>query len=106
MIIHVNQQKIPEQNIFVRVNWCVSMLLDLSLVKHFRMRRDRKRRSAAASAIYMVMYKVYRSRLCRTKPWLMNRDLGIDTNPGPRNVDRRQKDSLFCMPCKRLRVFV
>ena len=30
----------------------------------------------------------------------------IDTNPGPRNADRRQRDSLFCMPCKRLRVFV
>ena len=28
----------------------------------------------------------------------------IDTNPGPRNADRRQRDSLFCMPCKRLRV--
>ena len=30
----------------------------------------------------------------------------IDTNPGPRNTDRRQRDSLFCRPCKRLRVFV
>ena len=30
----------------------------------------------------------------------------IDTNPGPRNADRRQRDSLFCRPCKRLRVFV
>ena len=30
----------------------------------------------------------------------------IATNPGPRNADRRQRDSLFCMPCKRLRVFV
>ena len=26
----------------------------------------------------------------------------IDTNPGPRNADRRQRDSLFCMPCKGL----
>ena len=51
------------------------MLLDLILVKHFRMRRDRKRSSAAALAIYMpFMYKVYR-RL--TRPWLMNRDLGL-----------------------------
>ena len=53
------------------------MLLDLILVKHFRMRCDRKRRSAAALAIYMVMYKVYRRRLCWTRPWLMNRDLGL-----------------------------
>ena len=30
----------------------------------------------------------------------------IDTNPGPRNADRRKRDSLFCRPCKRLRVFV
>ena len=30
----------------------------------------------------------------------------IATKPGPRNVDRRQRDSLFCRPCKRLRVFV
>ena len=29
----------------------------------------------------------------------------IDTNPGPRNADRRQRDSLFFRPCKRLRVF-
>ena len=29
----------------------------------------------------------------------------IDTNPGPRNADRSQRDSLFCMPCKRQRVF-
>ena len=36
------------------------MLLDLILVKHFRMRLDRKRRSAAALAIFIVMYKVYR----------------------------------------------
>ena len=38
------------------------MLLDLISVEHFsphfRMRRVRKRRSAAALAIYMVMYKV------------------------------------------------
>ena len=27
----------------------------------------------------------------------------IDTNPGPRNADRRQRDRLFCRPCKRLR---
>ena len=30
----------------------------------------------------------------------------IDPNLGPRNVDRSQRDSLFCRPCKRLRVFV
>ena len=30
----------------------------------------------------------------------------IDTNPGPRNAERRQRDSLFCRPCKSLRVFV
>ena len=45
---------------------CVSipMLMDLILVEHFRMRRDRKRRSAAALAInIMVIYKVYRRRL-------------------------------------------
>ena len=53
------------------------MLLDMILVKHFRMRRDRKRRSAAALAIYMAMYKVYRRRLCWTRPWLMSRDLGL-----------------------------
>ena len=39
------------------------MLLDLILVKHFRLRLDRKRRLAAALAIYMVMYKVYRRHL-------------------------------------------
>ena len=75
----INQRKLPEQNIFVGVNKRVSMpmLLDLILVRHFRMRRDRKRRSTAALAIYMVMYKVYRHRLCWTRPWLMNRDLGL-----------------------------
>ena len=41
------------------------------------MRGHRQRRSAAALAIYMVMYKVYRRRLCWTRPWLMNRDLGL-----------------------------
>ena len=30
----------------------------------------------------------------------------IDTSPGPRNADMRQRDSLFCRPCKMLRVFV
>ena len=53
------------------------MLLDLILVKHFRMRRDRKRHSAAALVMYMVMYKVYRRRLCWTRLWLMNRDLEL-----------------------------
>ena len=62
----INQRKLTVEKIFVRVKYsvCVSMpmLLDLILVKHFsphfRMRRVRKRRSAAALAIYMVMYKV------------------------------------------------
>ena len=66
------------------------MLLDLILVKHFRMRRDRKRHSAAALAIYMFMYKVYRRRLCWTRPWLMNRDLGL-TDPCSKKYGQETK---------------
>ena len=82
------------------------MLLDLILVKHVRMRRDRKRRSAAALAIYMVMYNVYRRRLCWTKPWLMNMDLGF-TGTLVQEMRTGDKETVcFAGLCKRLRVFV
>ena len=65
------------------------MLFDLILVKpfspHYRMCRVRKRRSAAALAIYMVMYKVK----C-TDVFVLDQTMAdeqgpeIDTNTGPK----------------------
>ena len=54
----INQRKLSKQNIFARLNKRVSMpmLFDLIWVKHFRMHRDRKRHSAAASVIYVYGY--------------------------------------------------
>ena len=61
----INQRKLTAQKKICSCKLaCVSMpmLLDLILVKHFSphflLRRVRKRRSTAALAMYMVMYKV------------------------------------------------
>ena len=104
----INQRILPEKIIFVRVNWRVSMpmLFDLILVKHFRMRRDRKKRSAAALPIYMVMYKVYRHRLCRTRPLLMNRDLGLTRTLVQEMRTGAKRPFVLHALQKRLRVFV
>ena len=62
---------------------------------HFRMCRVRIRRSAAALAIYMVMYKVKCADVVCAGPdhAADEQGPGIDTNRGPRNADRRQKGS-------------
>ena len=56
------------------------------------MGRVRKRRSAGALAIYMVMYKVsVQTSFLLDQTMADEQGPGIDTNPGPRNADRRQK---------------